>query len=394
MFHPARPMGALLLALASLAGGGGRATPIAAAPSAPISASLAYPETNGADSHWAADDHTLVYTVDDPAHWPTLCVSCGDAPFTAFRVRFYIATIHGTGARVSLTKPRLFYTGPTGIHFSVVGVGEGWVVYIRSDSAHPPELSGQWSLVAQNIASGHDVVLDSAELEGLPSIGVSARVVGKEVVWSTWTAGPNGGTSIMRSYDLSAGTKRVVAHGGSPSTWSYTWPDISGHQVIFEKATPTYHQILLKDLVTGSRRALTPASGWSSEPTLSGNIAAWKDGAQYDLGKGVMIANLKTGRVTEMRPGAGRYDAENPVAFGGSYVVIDASHIKDDLLQTLYLYDAHGGTQHTLFDSKARTSWVTGNDVMKGGSHTFLYYQGKMTTPGDWTARLVLLRSP
>ncbi|HZU13877.1 MAG TPA: hypothetical protein VFB58_13630 [Chloroflexota bacterium] len=372
-----------------------RAALASAAPSRSLpSVEIPYPMTNGMDAGWLTDDSTLVHAVDSPRLWPTTCVSCGDAPFTAFHVELYAAQVHATARKISVSPPHLFYTGPVGTHIWLGGVGAGWVVYQVTDAKSPPENSGQWTLVARNIATGRVVTLDSNVMEGLPSISAQPRVVGRRVIWSTWTAGPNGGTSIIRTYDLVSGATRVVAQGGSPNTWSYTWPDISGHRAIFERAAPTGHQILLKDLATGAQRALTPAHGWNSEPSLSGDIAAWKDGAQYDEGKGVSVANLTTGVTTEIRPGAWRYDAETPMVMGGHFVLFDASHVRDDLLQTLYLYDARTHTTRVFFDSRTRRDWGTGNFVARGGNHLFSYTEGKPTAAHHWIARLVLTRFP
>jgi hypothetical protein len=379
-----------------LTGNARAAAPASAAITAPnlLTASISIPQTTGYDASEVANNSTLVYTLDTPLLWPTRCVSCGDAPFTAFQVQFYVVSIHATSSGMTVATPRLFYTAPKGIRVGLAGVGKGWVVYVRTDATRPPEQSGEWTLVARNIASGREKTLDNQDMEGLLSIGAQAQVVGSTVLWSTWTKGPNGGTSIIRSYNLSTDKGTVVAFGGSRSTWSYTWPDLSGHRVIFEKSSPTYQQILLKDLQTGKTQPLTDASGWNSEPTISGDVAAWKDGGQFDLGKNVIVANLKTGSRTTLRPGKGRIDVEWPVAFGGRYVIFDASHTSDDLLQTLTLYDASAHSRQVLFDSTSRRGWTTGNRVVKGGNHVFLYQKGKSTGPKTWISRLQLVRFP
>jgi len=89
--------------------------------------------------------------------------------------------------------------------------------------------------VAHNVKTGAAVILDSPQHEGLPSFPSGARSDGSTVVWASWTHGPNGPTSVIRTYDLGAGKRSAVLYGGSPNTWGYGRPTISGNLIALER---------------------------------------------------------------------------------------------------------------------------------------------------------------
>jgi hypothetical protein len=376
------PLVSALIALTLLA------TPAASAALPIMKAQIALSETNQPDSLWAASDTQLVYLRDNPAMHPPNCVSCGDPPFTDFRVTFYEVDLHATRTGLRTTQPRPLFTLDTGVHAAIFSVVRGWVIYEPYSATQGPENGGPWTLIAHNIASGREIVLDSRDMEQLPSIGAGAEDDGTTVIWGTWTKGPNGGTSIIRTYNVLTGTRSVVAQGGSPSNGYYTWAAISGTKAVYEKVANRHFQIILKDLTTGRTQALTPAGRDYSQPTISGDIVAYEDGAQFSQGKGIVIRNLTTGKTVEYHA----YDAQGPRALMGRYVVWTYGKRVSDASYYLRLYDSSTGHDRSLF--QPNNGWGTGN-VMRASRHTVVFSGGKAAVQkGHFVTRVTVAHLP
>ena len=360
-----------------------------AALAAPIRApqvAVSMPQTNAPDFRWAANDTHLVYTLDNPLQFPpgALC-DCSGPPFSDFRVRFFDRQLHATPTGITASNPRLFFTARRGLHVELFAVARGWAIYQAFPASKQPDAPGPWELIAHNLSTRKELVLDSSDAEGLASVGAVASTDGRSVAWSTWT---RGGQSVVRTYDLLAAQRRLVARGGSPTTWSYVSAQISGHKVVFTKEAHGYQQIMLADSQTGKVRSLTSTTGWGSQPTVSGDVVAWKDGLRFGTGKGVVIFNVRTGARQEVRSAG----AEAPRATAGRYILFTSGNPDNQGDRQVHLYDARAGADRLLF--KPENGWSTGT-VLRLGGRTAAYLEAKSSTqPGHDTVRLMVVRLP
>jgi hypothetical protein len=358
---------------------------MAASPRAP-QATVSLPATNAPDFGWTADDGHLVYTLDNPLQFPpgALC-ACTVPPFADFNVRFFDLQLHATAGGLTASKPHLFFTARRGLHVELFSDVRGWVIYQAFPAAKQPDAPGPWALVAHNLSTRKEVVLDSSDAEGIPSLGAVAASDGRSVAWSTST---RGGQSVVRTYDLVTAKQRLVARGGSPTTWSYVSAQVSGHRVVFVREAHVYQQIMLADLQTAKMRALTSTTGWSSEPTVSGDVVAWKDGLRFGTGKGVVIYNLRTGARQEVRSAG----AETPRATAGRYILFTSNDPQTEGARQIHLYDVRTGANQMLF--QPGQGWNTGT-ILRLGGHTAAYLEAKSSSQaGHNLVRVVVVRLP
>lgn len=375
-----RLLGALTImaALSGAAAAGRAATP------APLTASVALPATNVAGGASAvASDDWLVYTLPTPLLQPS--TSDANHPFTAFHQRVYAVALRVRGQRLLASSPRFLFTAPSGLVLSPGSVSGGWLIYTQYSSLG---IGGPWTLIARQITTGRSVVLDSPVREGLPSGAAVASSDGHTVVWQSWTALRGQRVSVIRAYNLATGQRRLVAHGGSESSWSYLWPSVSGRQVVFARvlaAQPLRAQMLLANLTTGAVRALTPLTAGITSPVISGDLVAWKGrlGPQEKEGGRVVVANLRTGAQRSLN---GSF-IEFPQVVAGRYVVFPIG-----LTPHLALYDSRAGTTTRL--AQPGPLGAPGNSV-QAAEHTVLYSLGRFSaTTTPLPSRLVVVRLP
>jgi hypothetical protein len=362
----------------------------------PTRVHIAVPEANVSPVGWAASDSSLVYTVPDPpvAKLPP-CVSCGDPPFTNFHMRFYRARLHVQGSALTVSKPQVLFTAPKGLDVSLYSSTGGWIVYLTYAS-YDVQNGKNWRLIAHNIASGKEVLLDSPDMEHLPSVPAGARSDGKTVVWSSWTSAPNGGTSVIRSYDLRTGKRDLLLSGGSPSAWGYGRPVVSGSLVVFERdaygrgpgdTAKQSSRIMLIDRTTRKVRTLTSGHVFQSEPSISGQVVVWKDGAAGDQGKGVVVYSLRTGGKVQLKA----FDAEGPTVAAGRYVVFPYGNRTNEKDERVRLYDTVTHSDLTLF--RPNGGWGVGN-MVRSGDHMVVFQNGKPTQGTHYLSRITVVRLP
>lgn len=360
-------------------------TPAVGSAPALLRAHVALPYSNVDWSGPVVSDSRVVYSVADPPTHPPVCVSCGDPPFTAFHNRFYVADVKRTGITLTISTPRLLFTEAQGVDDALYSDLGGWLVYLRYHSTN----AGQgWELHARNIASGKDVVLDSPQIEGLPSMPQGASSDGHTVAWVSWTQGPGGGTCLIRTYNLSTGRVRIVARGGSPNSWAWKYASISGNRIAVQHDDYIHNRsrIDLLDLSTGRWTRLTDGTTYQSEPFISGNLVVWKNAASGDQGKGVWVDNLKTGKRLLLHG----FDTESPHAFDGRYVAFPFSKRANDRYEAIRLYDTLTGQDRVVFAPSH--GWGVGN-WMTTGEHTLGFQNGRAGTPVP-RERLSLIRVP
>jgi len=253
-----------------------------AASAPPRAAMLGLPATNTSAGGVAVGDAGIVYSLSDPPMQP-YAPMMGE-PFTRFVTHVYLASVAVTSGRTVLGQPHLLFSGPRGLGVYPQAVTPQWVVYLQ---AAPNVASAPWTLLARNLGTGRTITLDSSAREGMPLLGAAARSDGRTVVWQAWTLHDGQPTSVIRSYGLRSGQRHIVVVGGTPNTWAYSWADVAGNQVVFEKdvyGPPARAQVLLADLASGRVRALTPRGAANSEPTIAGDLVAWKVGWRFAIG--------------------------------------------------------------------------------------------------------------
>jgi len=362
-----------MAALSGAAAAGRAATP------APLTASVALPATNVAGGASAvASDDWLVYTLPTPLLQPS--TPNANHPFTTFHQRVYAIALRVRGQRLLASSPRFLFTAPSGLVLSPGSVSGGWLIYTQYSSLG---IGGPWTLIVRQITTGRSVVLDSP-----PSGAALASSDGHTVVWQSWTALHGQRVSVIRAYDLATEQRRLVAQGGSESSWSYLWPSVSGRQVVFARvlaAQPLRAQMLLANLTTGAVRALTPLTAGITSPVISGDLVAWKGrlGLQEKETGQVVVDNLRTGT----RRAVNGSFIEFPQVAAGRYVVFPIG-----LPTHLALYDSRVGTTARL--AQPGPLGAPGNSV-QAAEHTVLYSLGRFSaTTTPLPRRLVVVRLP
>lgn len=198
---------------------------------------------------------------------------------------------------------------------------------------------------------------------------------GRTVAWQSRTLAHGQMTWVIRTYELATGQRRLLAQGGSPTTFAYGWPGVSGRWVVFEKGTltgqPARSQIWLADMSTGQLRALTPAREANSEPAIAGGAIAWKVGWRYEGGRGVAIYNRGTGTLKTL-DGAG---VETPSLTANGYAIYSLGNPS-----VVRLYNMRTGVGTILAGpGPGRDGYQPGNAVF-AGEHAVAYTLGAAST--------------
>jgi hypothetical protein len=282
-----------------------------------------------------------------------------------FHDRLFVTPLRTTGSAIHPGVARMVAQAPRGLIINLWPIAGGWQLFSEYAFSDP---AGPWTLYARDNRSGRTLVLDSAAREGVPSLVAQGSNDGHTAAWQSWTQSAGRTVSVIRSYNLQTGERRLLAEGGSITTWSYDWPSISGHNVVFEKQqleTPYPHiQIMFYDLQVGQVRALTPTNATNSEPSVSGNLVVWKLGARFGNGRGVGYKDVTTGKGGSLAA----LNTEQPKAVGGRYAVFSFT-------------TTHNNSQWHVqaFDTVAKRSLALGlasGNVLLTGEHTVAYYDG------------------
>lgn len=333
-------------------------------------ATILMPATNTNTGGVTVGDAGVVYALSDPLLQPY--APTNDKPFTHLITHVFLVRFTVTGRRIVLRAPHQLFAGPPSMGIYPHAVTADWLIYLQS---LPSITSAPWILFARHITTGRTVVLDSSESEGLASLGSRAQCDGRTVVWQTWTLRRSQPTLIVRSYDLVTGQRHIVAEGGTPTTWSYAGAAVSGHSVVFEKdsyRSSPRAQILLADLTTGRVRTLTSATAANSEPSIAGDIVAWKVGWRFEIGRAVMIYNLRTSREARVFVGP----IEQPQVLAGGQIVFPAG-IGPWRIQ---LYDVATAMSRSLDVAQPTADGYAPGNLVEVGRHTVAYWLVKFST--------------
>jgi hypothetical protein len=196
-------------------------------------------------------------------------------------------------------------------------------------------------------------------------------------------------TWVIRAYTFATGRSRIVVRGGTPTTFVYGWPRVSGRYVVYEQDWPPVPapraQIWLSDLATGQRQALTSAQDANSEPAIAGDVVVWKVGRRYADGQGLGLYNLRTG-VRKTLTGA---SLEQPVLTVNGYVIYSFN-----IRTIVRLYNTHTGVQTSLAGPGTGPGGTLPGNAVFAGDHMVAYTLGTPSTsatPGP--THLVVVRT-
>lgn len=279
---------------------------------------------------WGASDSQLVYVLPSPLIHAPGCASCGH-PYTDFTNQIYAIALQSKNGKLTPTGPRRVFSGPTGYTVGFNSVAGNWVVFELYNS---PESGGPWTIIALNTVTRRSVLLDSRDKEGVPSLSPTPRTDGKTVVWQTWTVVNSVATSVIRSYNLQTGKRRLVAQGGTIRGWSYFQASVSGDRVTFTKRFPATQQaqIMLANLKTGQLKAITPAGKANSDPWISGSLLVWRIGWSFSHTKAIAVRNIQSG-TQRILPAD---NAQYPQALLSRYVVFSTGYSRADTRIQVY----------------------------------------------------------
>lgn len=343
---------------------------------------IAMPATNRPECCWQPGTSAVAYVLDDPLIGPADSPTTGYV-FRDFHAQIFLVRVNTTDGRLTTSKPRLVYRGPRGTSIALGSALGGWLVYEEHDASN---VAGPWKIVARNVNTGRSIVLDSRQREGVPSLTPAPRSDGHTVAWQSWTRVNGLTVSVVRTYDLETGERRLIAQGGSPTTWAYTGVSISGQRVAIEKDQYRRRraQILLYDLRTGRMSSVTPAGKANSEPWVSGDLVVWKVGWNFNNGRGIGVMNVRTNErrfVRAYRPGP-------PQTIANRYVVFSSVGTGK-----IRLYDATSGSSRIM--APTDNGYGVGDDVHAAG-RLVLYDEGKPCGNPNFVCpgRLVVTRLP
>jgi hypothetical protein len=310
------------------------------------------PISNVASNDPVLDDRHVVYGVAVPRFHHPVCVSCGQKPFTNFRVQVYLRDYQRRSATVTVSRPRLLFDGPRGAQMRLDSLSGGWLVY---DTYTPDD---RWQLIARNVVNGRAILLDSPRMEGQPSRFLHAGSDGTTVVWQSWTTMHGHTVSVIRSYTLATGRRRLLLAGGTGADFFWGYPQIAGNRLVLvkEPGNRGMPQLFLEDLTTRHVRALTTRGPWNDEPFISRDIVVWRHGRSSH---GLVVANLATGRKVALKA----WSAQLPRIVAGRYVLF-ATEYPRPRVQT---YDALTGQRHTIAAGPDSRGLFPGSAVEAGG---------------------------
>lgn len=314
-----------------------------------------------------ADDARMLYVVDNP---PTHPQNPPNGPyFTDFYPQFFVVHLKTDLGHLSASPPSLSFTGHRGMGVGLGSLIGSWLIYEEYSAWY--NAAGPWTMFARNIDTGKQILLDSRDREGLPSVTPVARSDGRTVVWVSYARLRGMPRAIIRSYDLRTGQRSVVAESPDSDAMGYYAPTVSGRWVVFHKGTSPggRSRIMLADLKTHALRSITPENSANSNPSVSANIVVWKRGFRGNGSHYVIVADVRNGTRETLRvPGY----VEDPHATAGRYVVFVER--RSMYQNRIWLYDVFTHKMTLLFTP--HSGFATG-DVLGASEHIVLYDRGR-----------------
>ena len=349
----------------------------AATPASLPTATIATPTSDMPGVGLAVSDTHLAYILPDPVLRPRGRTKTN--VFSTFHDRVFLVPLHMRGGRLIAGQARVLLTGARARVLSLISISDDWLVYSQysSDSL---DVDVPWSLMARNVRTQRAVILDTSAREGLGGIPPDAASDGQTVVWRSRTLVHGEQTWVIRAYTFATGRSRIVVRGGTPTTFAYGLPGVSGRYVVYEQewshGPAPRAQIWLSDLATGQRQALTSAQDANSEPAIAGDVVVWKVGWRYAGGQGLGLYNMRTGvRKTLTEAGL-----EQPV------LTVNYAIYSFNIPTIVRLYNTQTGVQTSLAGADGHEP----GDMVFAGEQTVAYTTGG---PSLTTVRLVVVRT-
>ncbi len=328
----------------------------------PVHAVFTIPASNVDSDGPVMDDHSIVYAVALPRMHRPNCVSCGDTPFTAFHLQVYLRRYVSGPGGITVSAPRLLFTGPRGAQLPMWSFHQNWLIYGTY------LLGDRWALFARNVVTGRQILLDSPQREGTPSRFLHADSDAGTVVWQSWTHIRGKLVSVIRSYSLVSGRRRLLLYGGNGQDYFYNEPNISGNRLVFTREYPNApaEQLFLANLSSGRIRPLTPLHQENSEAAISGNLLTWVHG-DISLGHthGLVVENLATGHRVALPHSA----AQLPRIVAGRYVVFAAVY-RDTNVQ---VYDSRTGARRIISPRTPLVGPGSSSGEVEAGGNAILF---------------------
>ncbi len=205
--------------------------------------------------------------------------------------------------------------------------------------------AGDWRVRAISLPSGSISTVMSAPADATIGDRPEFALDGDRLVIAVR---PPGATHMrLIAVDLDTGQSRVLLE--AEPTERFGWPSISGERIVVESHRQGSETVYVLDM-EGRRIAIVgSAEAPASEPSLAGDLLAYKAAARYSQGP-LVIRDLSTGKETAL-PSL----AEAPVAGNGKVVWRDP---KD---RYLHMLDASSGRSYT-YDAGAATIGLYGFD--------------------------------
>ncbi|MEA3310129.1 MAG: hypothetical protein U9Q70_11555 [Chloroflexota bacterium] len=152
-----------------------------------------------------------------------------------------------------------------------------------------------WILYAKNLATGEEILVDSAEQAGATSPrGAYVAVSGDTLVWATIRKVGDGPIqSNVMAYDLTRHQTHVIASARMPDNVGNV--DIDGERVVWGRGSTAggvkQANVFMYNLATQAYTQLS-YDGRSGQPRIQGDYVAWRQGFG-DMGP-IVIYNWKT----------------------------------------------------------------------------------------------------
>ncbi len=179
--------------------------------------------------------------------------------------------------------------GPQGC-MTDIDVSEEWLVW-QTHSGWGTD----WILYAKNLATGEEILVDSAEQAGATSPrGAYVAVSGDTLVWATIRKVDDGPLqSNVMVYDLTLHQSHVITSARMPDNVSYV--DIDGERVVWSRGSTAggvkQANVFMYNLATQEYTQLS-YDGRSGQPRIQGDYVTWRQGFG-DMGP-IVIYNWKT----------------------------------------------------------------------------------------------------
>lgn len=205
----------------------------------------------------------------------------------------YLFVVQRAGTTQMRAYPLRHATPPNFV--GLVAADRRWFVWIQQ-SAGANGGPRDWQLIAHDMRTGREWVVDSARAEGAPDASCEFNIGGDVLVWTS------SNRLLLRSrvYVMDLATRRRTVLATTRSPLFYEWPATDGRHVAWtfsrylSRSATVSSTVQLYDL---ARRAARPLhiQGQASQPVLGYGAIAWVAGPSAGDGAAIGAEDLATG---------------------------------------------------------------------------------------------------